>query len=492
MRGAVALIIGGGLLLGGPLPTQDLALARAAAPPGPHGAAAPPGTRTVVYDGYEVSVPASWPVYRLDTEPQQCVRYDTHAVYLGVPTANQQCPAGLIGRTETVSILPVATYGPPASTLRFTSSAGTLPRGRGVVLQDSGDHVLQVTPVADSSVTVTATYGSDLPLAEHLLATLRPAPAGTPWTAATTGAAVTPASTGSAASVASVGAAAALVAAAASVPSASADPPEPSPQPTLGALRVSPSLPGRPTPWPAPAGTPVPGRVKHRLRPPEFGFDTCAAPSQAAMRAWRRRFSVVAVYIGGVNAACYGGNLSASWISRVTRMGWSMLPAYVGPQAPCYSYGTRIRLAQAAQEGTAAAQDAAWDAWRLGLPAQSPIYYDMEAYAFRSRSCTAAVIAFLGAWTREINAKGYTSGVYSSMDACIFDLQWTAMARRRGYRPPQAVWYALWDNRYELNDSRLRWPVGQRSKQYRGPHNLTVGGFTLNIDTDFVQGPTAH
>ncbi|HUN32333.1 MAG TPA: glycoside hydrolase domain-containing protein [Trebonia sp.] len=455
MRGAVALIIGGGLLLGSPgTPVRP-------------GTAVPAGTRTVVYDGYEISVPAGWPVYRLDTEPQQCVRYDRHAVYLGVPSANQQCPAGLIGRTETVSILPVASYGPSATTLRFTAATGTLPQSRGVVMQDSSEQVLQVTPLAGQSVTVTATYGSDLALARRLLASLRPAPAGTPWTAASAG-------TGPETSVAAV----------ASMPSVSPTGP---PEPAQGALQVSPSLPGPPTPVTLPA----PERVRPPRRP-QFGFDTCSVPSQAALRAWRRRFSVVAVYIGGVNAACYDGNLSAAWIHRAAGLGWSMLPTYVGPQAPCYGYGLRIRPGQAAREGRSAADDAAWDAWRLGLPGGSPIYYDMEAYRYRSRSCTTAVLSFLGSWTREINAKGYTSGVYSSLDACILDLQWNAIARRQGFRPPQALWYALWDNRYELNDTRLRWPMGQRAKQYRGPHNLTVGGITLNIDTDFVDSPTAR
>jgi hypothetical protein len=60
-------------------------------------------TRIVVYAGYQLTVPASWPVYRLDQDPATCVRYDVHAVYLGVPGADQQCPSGLIGRTETVT-----------------------------------------------------------------------------------------------------------------------------------------------------------------------------------------------------------------------------------------------------------------------------------------------------------------------------------------------------------------------------------------------------
>ena len=74
-------------------------------------------------------------------------------------------------------------------------------------------------------------------------------------------------------------------------------------------------------------------------------------------------------------------------------MGWSMLPAYVGPQAPCTSYGNLIRPAQAAAEGGAVAYDAVRDAITLGLPKGSPIYYDMEGYA-GGPSCTAAVLAF--------------------------------------------------------------------------------------------------
>src|ERR1700678_64010 len=62
------------------------------------------GMKTVEYAGYELSVPASWPVYRLAEDPSQCVRYDVHALYLGTPGPDQYCPAGLVGRTDTVSI----------------------------------------------------------------------------------------------------------------------------------------------------------------------------------------------------------------------------------------------------------------------------------------------------------------------------------------------------------------------------------------------------
>ena len=48
-----------------------------------------PGMKTVRYRGYEISVPASWPVYYLDKDPDQCVRYDVNAVYVGTPGTNQ-------------------------------------------------------------------------------------------------------------------------------------------------------------------------------------------------------------------------------------------------------------------------------------------------------------------------------------------------------------------------------------------------------------------
>ena len=62
--------------------------------------------QTVQYGGYSVTVPASWQVFHLDTNPGQCVRYDINAVYLGSPGANQNCPSNLMGRAQTITITP--------------------------------------------------------------------------------------------------------------------------------------------------------------------------------------------------------------------------------------------------------------------------------------------------------------------------------------------------------------------------------------------------
>jgi len=396
----------------------------------------------VTYDGYQLDVPVNWPVYQLDQHAHRCVRYDVHAVYLGPPGADQQCPAGLIGRTETVSMLPGIGHG---------------------VQQDPGSHELQVTPSDSTDVTVTATYGGDRALIQRVLGTLRPAAAG-PGSAGTG-----PASTG---------------------PLMTADL-EKARQPV-----VSTSWHGLPAPWPteivqAPLPPPPPMSVQPPPAAPMLGFDTCATPALATMKAWRRDYAAYAMYIGGVNAACYDGTMTASWVASVAGMGWSMLPTYVGPQAPCYGYGTMIKKSDVTMQGIEAAKDAAWNARRLGLPARSPIYYDMEAYKSKkdAASCRSTVLTFLSAWTREINTKGFMSGVYSSMNSGIADLQAAKLAKDPGFTPPQVIWYAKWDRHGELDDGTLSWPRAARAKQFIGPHNITVGGITLNIDTDLVGGP---
>src|SRR4051794_28348265 len=64
------------------------------------------GTQAVHFDGRAVAVPASWPVYRLDRHPRMCVRLDRRAVYLGAPSARQDCPAEAIGRRRAILVEP--------------------------------------------------------------------------------------------------------------------------------------------------------------------------------------------------------------------------------------------------------------------------------------------------------------------------------------------------------------------------------------------------
>ena len=478
MRRAIAVAVVSGLVSGGAVAAPAWAQQHAHA----H-SQAPPAMKTIVYAGYELRVPASWPVYRLDENPSTCVRYDVHAVYLGTPGANEKCPAWIIGRTQTVSVIPstqvAAGSGPEISYQRaqpFQAGAApvaSLPAVDGAVMQNAEQHELRVTlgaPAQGTGATIVATYAGSSAAVEQVLASL--APAGQRAQAL------------QAARVRQAGQATTPPPAQPTtqgwhgVPSAwptqivTPPPPPQQPQPSL------PPQPSQPSP-PQPA-RPVPG------------FDTCTAPSLKAMRAWRRAYRAVGVYIGGVNAACAYGNLTAKWVRSAAGMGWGLIPTYVGPQAPCSGIGVTINSRHAASEGQAAGIDAVNDARLFGMPAGSPIYDDMEAYDNQTRGCTAAVLTFLGAWDRAVTTRGYVSAVYSSQDSGIDDMQAAAVAKTPGFTVPDAIWFAHWDNQATLSDGTLVWPLQDRDKQYQAPHNRTVGRITLNIDGDLVGGPLAR
>jgi len=223
-----------------------------------------------------------------------------------------------------------------------------------------------------------------------------------------------------------------------------------------------------------------------------LGFDACTAPSSRSMAAWRSSpYRSVGVYIGGINRACSQPNLTADWVASQTEAGWYVIPTYVGLQAPtsaCTSCAM-LSASQATAQGTAAAVDAVEDAAAIGMGPGSPIYNDMEAYT-QTSSATAATLAFLEAWTQKLHALGYISGVYSSSSSGIEDL---ADQVGTGYDLPDAIWVANWNGQQNTLDPVVpanAWAQHQRIHQYRGGHDETYGGVTINIDNNYVDGPT--
>ncbi|MEU4606386.1 DUF1906 domain-containing protein [Kribbella sp. NPDC023972] len=85
-------------------------------------------TKTVSYRGYEVKVPASWPVVDLAANPTACVRFDRPAVYLGRSTAQADCPAHLVGRSQGIVLEPLtsARESTPGLLRRVVQGAGVL------------------------------------------------------------------------------------------------------------------------------------------------------------------------------------------------------------------------------------------------------------------------------------------------------------------------------------------------------------------------------
>lgn len=370
----------------------------------PHSAAA--STRTIVYAGARIAVPAGWPVYDLAKDPTRCVRFDQHAVYLGHPGTDQQCPAHLVGRTTALLIEPN-----DASAETASSDA------------DSGT---KQAVSANGRALITASYGGAG--ANSATAAL----AGTSVKAAT----------------------------AKTAPSVAAKP---------GAISAA----------------PVPAVLGQ-----SYGFDTCTAPSKATMNAWRSSsFRNVAVYIGGINRACGDGNLNSSWVSTIHHYGYHIIPTYVGRQAACSGVGAAISSnpTLATENGRNAAHDAIHDMERLGL--KGVVYLDIEQYN-GSATCVRSVLRFITEWVHRLHLSGYRAGVYTSN---FHDL--VARHNTAGFNDPDGIWIGRWNGKASVYGDPVIpdrfWNPHKRLHQYLGPHNQTHGGATLNIDSDYLDGPVA-
>jgi hypothetical protein len=223
-----------------------------------------------------------------------------------------------------------------------------------------------------------------------------------------------------------------------------------------------------------------------------LGFDACAAPSARSMNAWKSSpYDAVGVYIGGENRACSQPNLTPEWVAAQTAAGWHLIPTYVGLQAPTSACSSCAKLSasQATAQGVAEAEAAVEAASAVAMGPGSPIYFDMESYS-RTSSATAATLAFLEAWTKKLHALGYVSGVYSSSASGIADL---AGRVGTGYELPDHLWIANWNGAEDTSDPVVpasAWTPHQRIHQYRGGHNETYGGVTINIDNDYVDAAT--
>ena len=391
-----------------------------------------PGTQTpmkvVDYDGIEVSVPASWPVIDLAATPAQCVRFDRSAVYLGREGDNPDCPAHLVGRADGLQIEPIVPGTTPAATHTITVDGEPVQ-----VAPFSAASGESVEVLAAQGVQVIFSYAPHGSVTQHIAAKLT----------ITSGTVAAPAQSS----------------------------PEPAAATAAPEVKATAGL------------TIYTGEA----------FDACTAPSLSTMSAWRSAspYQGIGIYLGGVNAACAQPNLTSAWVSSVEAAGWSLIPTYVGLQAPCNAPNFyTIDPSNAAGEGTAAADDAIAQAASVGIGGGNPIYFDMEAYP-TGGSCTQAVLAFLDAWTAELRANGYLSGIYSSAASGIADL-----VANTGVASPDDIWFADWNGDATVfNDPYIPngdWYSHQRIHQYAGGHNETWGAVTINIDSDYSDGAVAQ
>ncbi len=229
-----------------------------------------------------------------------------------------------------------------------------------------------------------------------------------------------------------------------------------------------------------------------------LGFDTCDAPSQRAMNAWRRgsHFSAVGIYIAGINRACSSQpHLDKKWVRTQRARGWRLLPIVVGRQAACspkgWYRGKRISpkaagdYAKAKAQGRASARGAARAARRLGIKRGAVLWFDLEQFDIGRTDCRRSALRFVSAYTKSLHRLRYRSGLYSSASTMVaFD-----RARRLGVgRAPDRIWFAHWNGRKTAASEYLSkhgWKLN-RVHQYRGGHVERHGGVRLSIDSNYL------
>ncbi|WSA81770.1 DUF1906 domain-containing protein [Streptomyces sp. NBC_01799] len=391
-------------------------------------AASPPETvrQAVSYHGYRIEVPADWQVVDLTENPRICLRFDRPAVYIGEPAEQNDCPAHVVGRTAGIVVEPLTAR----SADRATAATARPQRGEATAPSAASSNDTIQIAVEDAGVLVTAAH---TPETESL--------------------------------VRGVLASAEL---------------------TKGAERIDlPRAAQRSDATPLAAAGPQPGSYLGK------GFDACTAPSQAAMIAWQASspYSSVGVYISGSFRGCAQPNLTASWVTSQTNNGWRLFPIDVGRQAPCTSYSLKMSTdpATAKSQGVTAAAGAITAASNLGIPARSAIYSDIEAYT-STASCKAAVLSYLSGWTERLHSSGYLSGFYSSAASGIKDA--ASEYNNSAYTRVDHLFYAWWNGAADTNTGSYvpstYWSSHQRIHQYAGEVTESYGGYSINIDRDYL------
>ena len=215
-------------------------------------------------------------------------------------------------------------------------------------------------------------------------------------------------------------------------------------------------------------------------------------------------YRAVGIYISGASRGCRDQpNLTPTWISTQLANGWRLLPITLGPQAACNPsfprYGndpvisTKLNQAgvyqKAFEQGTAEASTAVAAAQALGIVPGSTLWYDLEGYDVTNASCRESSLYFLSAWTQQLHALGYVSGVYSSAGSGIKSLDDARVLRPGVFTLPDQIWIARWDGQANTSTTYIRsdgWMPGRRVKQFQGGHNETWGGVTINIDRNYL------
>lgn len=229
------------------------------------------------------------------------------------------------------------------------------------------------------------------------------------------------------------------------------------------------------------------------------GFDKCNIPygtkteSVNQMQTWwyLSPYYITNLYIGGVSRYCSNTELDAVWVNLVAKQGWSFIPTWVGPQAPCTSFRYKFSydVNTAYTQGIIEANTAVAAARNLGFLGSAVIYYDMEMYSTTNTACQLAVKSFLRGWTQRVKEYGLRSGVYGHR---VNANDWATISPA-----PDSAWIAYWVYPFAYNPYASAYGIPgvadslwyrHRIRQYAGDHVETYGGFAFGIDSNIADG----
>ncbi|MDX2395974.1 DUF1906 domain-containing protein [Streptomyces sp. DK15] len=390
--------------------------------------------RTVDYQGLRLALPADWRVIDLDRHPEACLRLDVPTLYLGHAGTQSECTGRAAAtRADTLHLEPIA-GAPPRADIPTLAVDG----GRALPPTESDSNEVRYA-LRRTGVMATLSYGT-APDTVRALLTRAVAAGRTP--------------------------AGAEGAAARSRPAA------PVVTAALAAARA-----------PRSAQEAFTGE----------GFDACTAPTQRSMDSWRAGspFRAVGVYIGGRARACAQPQLTAAWVRRQAAAGWHLMPIWVGPQ-PWHSKSTGLSTdpSRANEQGRAAADGAVDAARSLGLPEGTVLYNDLENYSDRA-TWDAPSVAYLTAWTVRLHELGFRSGAYVAASSGVKAL--SAHYHQAPQAMPDVLWGARWNGAASVSDKDMglsgrtpQWVGPRRAHQFRGDHDASYGGVTLNIDRNWL------
>lgn len=247
-----------------------------------------------------------------------------------------------------------------------------------------------------------------------------------------------------------------------------------------------------------PTATPSPG-VQVSNKP---GFDACILPSISKMQTWwdASPYWIYGLYLGGSSYATGCTKADSAWVSAVRQQGWSFIPTWVGPQAPCSVFPNKMSSDPAAayQQGRSEAALAMTAAANVGLINASHgtvLYYDLEGFGSNASSeCRLAASSFVNGWTGRLRELGQRAGVYGS--GCASHIRdWAALPN-----VPDDIWAASWyTNTYDAQASvfgvlcldNSLWASHQRIRQYAGGHKEVWGSQSNTIDSNIADGEVA-